>query len=140
MKLQNLTIAKRLGLGFGLVAMLLAVVIALGLSSMRDIQGRMEEITKVNDVETRLAQAMDLTVTERALAMRPDDWSVLYNAACFYSQSGEHERALDLLERALGHGGGYLDWIRHDTDLDPLRGLARFQALLANLHDRDDAN
>ncbi|OYO29105.1 methyl-accepting chemotaxis protein [Janthinobacterium sp. PC23-8] len=70
MKLQNLTIAKRLGLGFGLVAMLLAVVIALGLSSMRDIQGRMEEITKVNDVETRLAQAMDLTVTERALAMR----------------------------------------------------------------------
>ena len=70
MKLQNLTIAKRLGLGFGLVAALLAVVIALGLSSMRDIQGRMEEITKVNDVETRLAQAMDLTVTERALAMR----------------------------------------------------------------------
>jgi adenylate cyclase len=79
-------------------------------------------------------------MAERALAMRPDDWSVLYNAACFYSQSGDHERALDLLERALGHGGGYLDWIRHDTDLDPLRGLPRFQALLANLHDRDDAN
>ena len=70
MKLQNLTIARRLGIGFGLVGVLLAVVIALGLSSMRDIQGRMEEITKVNDVETRLAQAMDLTVTERALAMR----------------------------------------------------------------------
>ncbi|MGK5027314.1 methyl-accepting chemotaxis protein [Janthinobacterium sp. RB2R34] len=70
MKLDRLTIATRLGMGFGLVAMLLVVVIVLGLSSMRDMQARMDEISKVNDVETRLAQAMDLTVTERALAMR----------------------------------------------------------------------
>jgi len=77
-------------------------------------------------------------MAERALAMRPDDWSALYNAACFYSNIGEHERALDLLERALSHGGGYLEWMRHDTDLDPLRGLPRFQALLANLHDIDE--
>ncbi|KQN77985.1 chemotaxis protein [Duganella sp. Leaf61] len=70
MKLNNITIAKRLGMGFGLVAVLLVVVIVLGLTSMRDIQQRMDEITAVNGVETRLAQTMDLTVTERALAMR----------------------------------------------------------------------
>jgi len=70
MKLRNMTVAKRLGVGFGLVSVLLAVVILLGLNSMRQIQARMIEITKVNDVETRLAQAMDLTVTERALALR----------------------------------------------------------------------
>ena len=70
MKLNNITIAKRLGMGFGLVSVMLVVVIALGLTSMRNIQERMDEITKVNGVETRLAQAMDLTVTERALAMR----------------------------------------------------------------------
>ena len=72
----------------------------------------------------------------RCLAMRPDDWSVLYNAACFYSNVGEHERALDLLERALSHGGGYLEWMRHDTDLDPLRGHPRFEKLMSCLHDR----
>ena len=67
---MNLTIAKRLGLGFGLVAMFLLLVITLGLTSMRQIQGRMDETTKVNNVETSLAQTMDLTVTERALALR----------------------------------------------------------------------
>ncbi|TDY35384.1 methyl-accepting chemotaxis protein [Janthinobacterium sp. 75] len=70
MRSLNLTIAKRLGLGFGLVALFLLLVIALGLTSMRQIQDRMDEATKVNDVETRLAQTMDLTVTERALALR----------------------------------------------------------------------
>ena len=70
MKFLNLTIAKRLGLSFGLVSLFLLLVIALGLTSMRQIQGRMDETTKVNNVETRLAQTMDLTVTERALALR----------------------------------------------------------------------
>jgi len=70
MKFQNWTIANRLGLGFGMGAMFLLVIIALALSSMRQIQDRLDEITKVNDVETKLAQVMDLTVTERALAMR----------------------------------------------------------------------
>ncbi|MQA19698.1 methyl-accepting chemotaxis protein [Rugamonas rivuli] len=70
MKFQNWTIANRLGLGFGMGAMFLLVIIGLALSSMRQIQDRLDEITKVNDVETKLAQLMDLTVTERALAMR----------------------------------------------------------------------
>jgi methyl-accepting chemotaxis protein len=70
MKLQNMSVASRLAIGFGLVALLLMVVIGLGLSSMSQIQDRMDEITKVNDVETRLAGTMDLTVTERALALR----------------------------------------------------------------------
>ena len=70
MKARNMTIAKRLGLGFGLVSVFLIVVIALGLVSMRQIQARMDEMIKVNGVETKLAQSMDLTVTERALAMR----------------------------------------------------------------------
>ncbi|WP_454775228.1 methyl-accepting chemotaxis protein [Janthinobacterium tructae] len=70
MRFLNLTIAKRLGLGFGLVSLFLLLVIALGLTSMRQIQDRMDEATKVNNVETRLAQTMDLTVTERALALR----------------------------------------------------------------------
>ena len=70
MNFRNLTIATRLGIGFGLVAVFLMVVIGLGLTSMRQIQDRMDEVTKVNNVETRLAQTMDLTVTERALALR----------------------------------------------------------------------
>ena len=59
-----------LAVGYGLVSILLLVVTALGLSRMAQIKNRMDDITKENDVEARLAAAMDLSVTERALAMR----------------------------------------------------------------------
>jgi adenylate cyclase len=71
---------------------------------------------------------------ERALEISPSDFGVLYNAACFYSLSGEVECALDLLERATAAGGGFPDWLAHDTDLDPLRASPRFQALLARIN------
>jgi len=68
-----------------------------------------------------------------ALSMAPEDFSALYNAACFHALAGEPEPALDLLERALAKGGGFPDWLRHDTDFDSLRAHPRFQALLARL-------
>jgi adenylate cyclase len=76
---------------------------------------------------------------EQALARAPEDFSTLYNGACFYSITGDADRALDLLERALSKGGGFPDWIRHDTDLDPVRAHPRFQALLARMREREDA-
>lgn len=69
----------------------------------------------------------------QALAMAPEDFGLLYNAACFHSQAGDTELALDLLERAIATGGGFPEWLRHDTDLDPLRASPRFEALLARL-------
>lgn len=69
---------------------------------------------------------------ETALRLRPDDFSTRYNAACFYSQSGELERALDLLEQQAAGSAG---WMAHDSDLAPLRGHPRFEALLARLGD-----
>jgi len=68
---------------------------------------------------------------DKALGLRPDDYGTLYNGACFYSQAGDHERALDLLERAIQAGVGYPDWIEHDPDLAALRGLPRYRELVA---------
>lgn len=70
---------------------------------------------------------------ETSLRLQPDDFGTLYNAACTYSQLGEHERALDLLERAVATGGGFRDWIEHDSDLDGVRALPRFGEILARL-------
>jgi adenylate cyclase len=67
---------------------------------------------------------------EAALRLKPDDFGTIYNAACYYSLSGDVERALDLLEpRPLSN----LAWIEHDPDLAPLRDHPRFQAILARL-------
>jgi adenylate cyclase len=68
----------------------------------------------------------------RALAVDPHDVNNQYNAACIYTKLGDVERALDVLERVLPHGGHELKhgWIKHDSDLDPLRSHPRFQKML----------
>jgi adenylate cyclase len=62
-----------------------------------------------------------------------DEPVVLYNVACFYTGLGESERAPDLLERAVTLGWGDRAWMENDSDLEPLHGLDRFQALIARI-------
>ncbi len=76
---------------------------------------------------------------EAALRLQPDDFGTLYNAACTYTHMGENERALDLLERAIATGGGFRDWLEHDSDLDSLRGMPRFQQILSRLDSKTEA-
>jgi adenylate cyclase len=68
----------------------------------------------------------------RALAIDPDDILTQYNVACVYSLLGDIELAFDLLERLLPHAGHELrsGWIKHDSDLDPLRSHPRYQKVL----------
>ena len=67
---------------------------------------------------------------ERAYAADPDDALNLYNIACIYAQLGEVDKGIDALEGSITKGMTQMDWIVHDTDLDPLRDNPRFKALL----------
>jgi adenylate cyclase len=64
-----------------------------------------------------------------ALRIRPGDFDVLYNAACFYALAGDTGRALDVLEQAVDRGEGSLDWIEHDSDLNALHDLPKFEEI-----------
>ena len=77
-------------------------------------------------------RAGGLSLAEEALALRPDDFSVLYNVACTYTLAGDHEHALDLLERAIRRGG-FVEWMLHDPDIAALRDTPRFQAMMDKL-------
>jgi adenylate cyclase len=68
---------------------------------------------------------------EAALHTDPDSESTNYNGACFYALAGEIEKALDCLEDAIAFNDP--DWMDNDSDLDPLRGEPRFQALMASI-------
>jgi len=68
-----------------------------------------------------------------AIAQEPDEPMVLYNVGCIFSLAGETEKALNVLERAVDRGLTQRGWFEHDSNLDPLRSLPRFQALLARL-------
>lgn len=70
MKLSNLRLGMRLGLGFATVLAFLVIIALLGLQRMGQIQDRLKEITDVNNVEAKLATAMRVTVYERAIAVR----------------------------------------------------------------------
>ena len=66
----------------------------------------------------------------RALAIEGDPSSVWYNVACAYSQLGEVDRAIDLLEIWLPQvGPDQRRWFKNDRDLDPIRSHPRFQKL-----------
>ena len=68
-----------------------------------------------------------------AIAQEPDEPMVLYNVGCIFSLAGETEKALNVLERAVDRGLTQRGWFEHDSNLDPLRSLPRFQALLGRL-------
>jgi TolB-like protein/cytochrome c-type biogenesis protein CcmH/NrfG len=70
---------------------------------------------------------------ERAVALMGDDYATLYNAACLYGRLGQADRALELLDRAVGAGRGFRRWIENDADFDSVRADARFQAILARV-------
>jgi adenylate cyclase len=66
----------------------------------------------------------------RALQARPDAFSTFYNVACAYSVLGDVDDALRMLDYAVRHGRGNLEWIGHDPDFDTLRSDPRFEAIV----------
>jgi len=75
--------------------------------------------------------------TARAAALAGDDLRVLYNLGCCYSKLGKLDAAIDCLERQAtgspGHAARASEWMKMDSDMDPLRGHPRFVALLERM-------
>jgi len=74
------------------------------------------------------AQALEWA--DRALAMDPQEPSVLYNVACNYSLLNEIEKALDCIEIAFDKGFGHKEWMEHDPDFASIKNHPRFKALM----------
>ena len=69
-----------------------------------------------------------------ALMIAPDDPVTLYNVACNYAALGDVDRAMEVLEHWRPRANQKTkEWIRSDSDFDPLRSDPRFQKFLDNL-------
>jgi adenylate cyclase len=66
----------------------------------------------------------------RTLAIDPDDLNATYNIACAYLHMGEHEAALDLLEKVIPIASVHRFWWSTDPDLDPIRNHPRYKRLV----------
>jgi len=73
----------------------------------------------------------------QASRLDPDDCMLLYNVACILAKAGRHDEALSNLERSVMVGNIQTRYFRHDTDLDALRAMPRFEALMRMLEVRD---
>jgi TolB-like protein/Tfp pilus assembly protein PilF/predicted Ser/Thr protein kinase len=68
---------------------------------------------------------------DTAVALRPGDTNVLYNAACTLGVLKKKTEALAMLRKALAAGYGNLDWVSRDPDFSVLRDDPEFQALVS---------
>jgi serine/threonine protein kinase/Tfp pilus assembly protein PilF len=64
-----------------------------------------------------------------ALALRPNEATVLYNLACAFCMLKQKPEAMDALRRAWQAGFRESDWARRDSDLSLLHGDAEFEKL-----------
>jgi len=75
-------------------------------------------------------RARGLDWARRALGIDPEDCGILYNVACVYSLLGQLDESVDCLEKAMAHASWYKSWALHDPDLNAIRELPRFKALM----------
>ena len=67
---------------------------------------------------------------DQALQFKPDDHLAWYNKACCYGLQGGVEEAIAALQKAIELNPDYREEAKTDSDFDPIRDKAQFQALL----------
>jgi adenylate cyclase len=69
----------------------------------------------------------------RAISIEPDNVVTSYNLACAFGALGKTDVAMDWLRRAIPDSPAgiraLIEWMEHDSSLEPLRGLPAFEAL-----------
>jgi serine/threonine protein kinase/cytochrome c-type biogenesis protein CcmH/NrfG len=107
---------------------------------LRRVQTLETHLRKVpEDVRARVMLSIDYASLDRvddalrelnlAVGFRPDDASVLYNAACAFCILKKKPEALDSLAKARAAGFRDSDWARRDPDLALLQGDPEFDRL-----------
>jgi tetratricopeptide (TPR) repeat protein len=86
-----------------------------------------------NDYTERGLYVAGLKVDEQLAQMRPDDALIQYNLACSCSLTGNFNRALAALERALELGYRDFKWLARDPDLIDVRRHPLYKNILARV-------
>jgi adenylate cyclase len=71
-----------------------------------------------------------LAEANRVLQEESQDANMLYNVACTLSQLQDVDRAVKSLRRALEVGWANFEWIKRDSDLDPIRNDPEYIELM----------
>ena len=72
------------------------------------------------------------------IAREEDRAGSYYDAACLYSQMDNKQKALEYLEKSLELGYRRFAHIERDQDMDPIRDMEEFKALILKYKQSDD--
>ncbi|HUP24566.1 MAG TPA: protein kinase, partial [Thermoanaerobaculia bacterium] len=106
----------------------------------REIQALESHLREVpEDARARILLADDYAIegrrddaireAELAMLLRPSEATIHYNAACFFCQLHEKDKAMDALRKAWRAGFKDADWARRDTELALLHTEPEFDEL-----------
>jgi serine/threonine protein kinase/tetratricopeptide (TPR) repeat protein len=96
--------------------------------------GRPRPSTGLAILYARAGRQDDARATMEALfALAQRQYVSPFGIASYYAVTGDHDRALDWLERAYAERDGTLVWLKVHPRLDGLRGESRFRDLLARM-------
>jgi serine/threonine protein kinase/Tfp pilus assembly protein PilF len=107
---------------------------------LRSIEAMERHLKPVpEDARARMLLANDYSIIGRkddavreimlAMALRPNDATILYNAACVYCQLNMKAEGMNALRRAWEAGFRESEWARRDPDLAPLHDDPEFNRL-----------
>jgi tetratricopeptide (TPR) repeat protein len=65
-----------------------------------------------------------------AIQLNPNDSLLLFNAACTFAQLGELRKSLSTLSASIAAGHENFNWIKRDSDLDPIRNDPEYIELM----------
>jgi len=69
----------------------------------------------------------------RLSQLKPENKLIRYNLACSYALTGQKDKALSCLNKAVDLGYADLEHLRQDHDLDAIKSDPRYQSLIKKL-------
>jgi tetratricopeptide (TPR) repeat protein len=93
-----------------------------------------EALVLLGDNYTRRGEyAKGLELDLRLSRIKPENKLIRYNLACSYALTGEKEKALSCLNKAVELGYDDVEHLRQDRDLEGLKGDPRFLNIVKKL-------
>lgn len=108
---------------------------------LRDDSNHFEAMVMLGDAYTRRGEYLKgLELDLRLSNIKPDNKLIRYNLACSYALTGQKEKALNTLNKAVELGYRDLEHLRQDHDLDVLKTDPRFQNIIRKLSTEQQAS
>jgi lipopolysaccharide biosynthesis regulator YciM len=101
---------------------------------LREDPTHVEAMVLLGDAFTRKGEYQKgLEFDLRLSQLKPENKLIRYNLACSYALTGQKDKALTCLNKAIELGYADLDHLKKDTDLDTIKSDPRFQSIIKKM-------